>query len=101
MSDIVFIILVLVVAIGGLVGVAYLLDKRRKKSNPIGSTLPDLGPIGRILLWIARIIVGFMVLSIIGAFVFRYLPLVWFTASCLALYILNGIIFRVVRLTGK
>ena len=101
MNDILFIILVLVVAIGGVVSVAYLLDKRRKKSNPIGPTLPKLGLIGRILLWIARILVGFMVFSIIGVFVFRSLPLVWFTAGFLALYILDGIIYRVVRLTGK
>ena len=101
MSDTLFIILVLFVAIGGLVGVAYFLDKRGKKSKPIRPPLPEPGPTGRVLLWIARILVVIMVLSIIGAFVFSSLLLAWLTASCLFLYIVDGIIYRVVRMTGK
>ena len=61
MSDTLFIILVLFVAIGGLVGVAYFLDKRGKKSKPIRPPLPEPGPTGRVLLWIARILVVIMV----------------------------------------
>ncbi len=101
MSDSLFIILILVIAIGGLVAAAYLLDKRGKKSKPIGPSLPKPGPVGKVFLWIARILVALMVLSIIGAFVFRSLPLTWFTGGCLALYILDGIIYRIVLLTGK
>ncbi len=101
MSDALIIILVLVVGIGGLVAAAYFLDQRRKKSGPIGSALPQPGPIGRVLLWIARILVVLMVLSIVGAFAFQSLPLAWLTASCLALYIIDGIAYRVVRLTDK
>jgi len=101
MSDKLILILVPVVLIGGLVGVAYLLDKRGKKSEPIGPTLPPPGPIGKILLWIARVLVILMVLSIIGALAFRSLPLAWLTGSFLLMYIIDGTIYRFVRLTGK
>jgi len=100
MSDLLLIIPVLVVAIGGLIGVAYVLDKRGQK-NRAGPALPEPGPSGRILLWLARILVVIMVLSIIGAIAFRSLPLVGLTISCLFFYILIGLIYRVVRLTGK
>jgi hypothetical protein len=63
--------------------------------------LPAPGPIGNILLWIVRILVVLMVLSIIGAFVFRSLPLAWFTGACIGLYIVIGLIHRFVRLAGK
>ncbi len=101
MRDTLFIILVLVVSIGGLVGVAYFLDRRGKKSKSFRSPLPGPGPTGRILLWIARILVVIMVLSIIGAFVLSSLSLAWLTASCLFLYIVDGIVYRVVRTTGR
>ena len=101
MSGTLFIMLVLVIGLGGLVGVAYWLDERAKSSKPLGPVLPTPGPIGRILLWIARILVVFMVLSIIGAFVFRSLSLAWITGGCLTLYIIDGMIYRVVRGTGK
>jgi hypothetical protein len=101
MNDTLFIILVLFVAIGGLVSVAYFLDKRGKKSKPIDPPLPELGPTGKTLLWIAGILVAITVLSIIGAFVFSSLPLAWLSASCMVLYIVDGIIYRAVRLKGK
>jgi hypothetical protein len=101
MNDTLFIILVLFVAIGCLVGVAYFLDKRGKKSKPIRPSLPEPGPTARILLWIARILVVIIVLSIIGAFVFSSLSLAWVTAGCLFLYIVDGIIYRMVLMTGK
>ena len=101
MSDTLLIIVVLAIAVGGLVAVAYLLDKRGKKSQPIGPTLPESGPIGKLLLWIARIMVALMMLSIIGAFVYRSLALASFTGCCLAIYIIDGIIYRIVRLSGK
>jgi hypothetical protein len=101
MSDTFVIILVLFVGIGGLVGGAYFLDNRGKKIKPIGPVMPNPGPFGRLLLWIARILVAIMVLSIIGAFVFKSLLLVWITGSCLTFYMVDGIIYRAVRLTGK
>ena len=101
MNDALLIITVPVVIVGGLVAVAYLLDKRGKAHRPSDPPLPELGPLGKILLWIARILVVLMVLSLIGAIVFRSLPLASLTGSGLLVYILDGVLYRVVRLTGK
>jgi hypothetical protein len=101
MSDTLLFILVPVILIGGLVGVAYFLDQRGRKSRPAETVLPAPGPIGNILLWIVRILVVLMILSIIGAFVFRSMSLVRLTGSGIGLYILIGLIYRFVRLAGK
>ena len=101
MTDTLFIILVIISAVGTLLGVAYILDRRGKKSNPAANTLPHLGPVGQMLLWVARILIAVMIISIIGSFVFDSLALVWLSASCLALYILDGILYRIIRATGK
>jgi hypothetical protein len=100
-NDTLLIIATLAVFVGGLVVVAYLLDKRGIAHRPIDPPLPELGPLGKILLWIARILVVLMVLSLIGAIAFKSLPLALLTGSSLWLYILSGILYRVVRLTGK
>ena len=100
MSDRILLIIVPAVALGGLVGIAYLLDQRTKKNQPVGPKLPEPGPLGRSLLWITRALVVIMLLSIIGAFVFKSLALAGVTAGCLALYIINGLIFRAIRLSG-
>jgi hypothetical protein len=101
MSSIFFIIFVSVIAIGTILGIAYILDKRGKQSKSANPALLKLGPIGIVLIWVARTSVVLMILSIIGAFVFRSLPLISFAGSCLGLYILDGIIYRVIRSTGK
>lgn len=101
MSDTLIIILIVVIEIGSLVAMAYFLDQRRKKTEPVGPALPPLGPGGKILLWIARILVGLMVVSIVGAFALRSILLAWLTASCLALYLITGFVFRIVRADGK
>ncbi len=101
MSGTVTIVLVAVVGIGGLVGVAWLLDRRRRVAGPAGPALPQPGPLGRLFLWIARGLVVAMVLSILGAFVFRSLTLAWVTATCLLLYIIDGLIYSAVRMTGR
>ena len=101
MNDTLLMIAAPVVFVGGLVGVAYLLDKRGRARRPIDPPLPDLGPLGKLLLWIARILVVLMVLALMGAIAFKSLPLASLTGSSLLLYILDGILYRVVRLTGK
>ncbi len=101
MSDSLFIIVVMVVAIGGLVGVAYLLERRSKKSRPIGPALPEPSRTGNILFWITRILVAGMVLSIIGFFIYKSQIFLWIAAGFIGLGLLNGLISRVVRLTGK
>ncbi len=101
MTDSQLVILVLLFAIGGLIAVAYLLDQRRKKSGEIGPELPALGPVGKSLLWIARFLVAGMVLSIIAAIALGSLQLAYLTGGLLGLYIIDGVIFRIVKLTGK
>lgn len=101
MDDLAYITAVLVVTIGGLAGVAYLLDRRRKTSGAIGPKLPELGPTGRVLLWVIRVLVAIMVLSVIGIFVFGSPLLIWIAAGCLGLYLIVGRVFQVVRLAGK
>lgn len=101
MSDTLMLILVPVVLIGGLVAAAYFLDNRGGKSRPAEIVLPAPGPISNILLWIVRILVVVMVLSIIGAFVLRSMSLVWFTGTCIGVYVVIGLIYRFVRLAGK
>ncbi len=101
MSGTVTIVLVAVIGIGGLVGVAWLLDRRRRVAGSIGPVLPPPGPSGRLFLWIARGLVAAMVLSILGAFVFRSLTLAWVTATCLLLYIIDGLMYRAVRITRR
>jgi hypothetical protein len=101
MSNVLLLIFVPMLALGGLASVAYLLDRRAKKSHLISLKLPEPGPLSRVLLWIARILVAFMILSIVGAFAFRLLALALIAAGCLALYIIDGLIYRSVRLTGK
>jgi hypothetical protein len=101
MNDALVIVLVLVAGVGGLVAAAYALDRRRGRSGAIGPVPPPPGPIGRILLWIARILVGLMVASIIGAFAFRSMLLAWLTAVWLALYLVVGVAYRIARLDGR
>ena len=101
MNDITYIITVLVVAIGGLAGFAHLLDRRRKTSGAIGTELSEPGPTGRILLWVIRILVVVMVLSVIGTFAFGVPFLIWIAAGCLVLYLVIGRVYQIVRLAGK
>ena len=101
MNDVTLIVTVLVIAIGGLAGVAYLLDRRRKASGAVGPQLPEPGPVGRVLLWVIRGLVVVMILSIIGVLAFGMITLLWVTAGCLVLYLVIGRVFQIVRLSGK
>ena len=100
MNDIALIVIVLAAAIGGLAGVAYLLEKRRKVSGAIGPELPELGPIGSVLLWVIRGLVAIMVLSIIGAFAFN-ISLAWVAVGSLVVYMIVGRVLQIIRLAGK
>ena len=100
MNDIALIVVVLAVAIGGLAGVAYLLERRRKVSGAIGPELPKLGPTGNVLLWVIRGLVVVMVLSIIGAFTYD-MSLAWVAVGSLVVYIIIGRVFQIIRLAGK
>jgi hypothetical protein len=100
MSDLLLIILVLAGGFGLIIGVAYLLNKRGRKSQG-DPAISKSGPVGKILLWITRALVILMVLSIIGAIVFVSIKWIWSTAVFLLLYIIVGILRRIVLLSGK
>jgi hypothetical protein len=101
MDDLTYSIAVLVVLIGGLVGVAHWLDRRRKAAGSLGPALPPLGPVGRVLLWLIWALVAGMVLALISAFVLGMPPLIWVSVGCLVLYLIVMWLFQVVRLAGK
>src|SRR5690349_20257123 len=100
MSSAFLIVLVLVVGLGGLFGLAWLLDRRGRKAREVQS-LPKPGPIARTLLWVARILMLMTVLSIVGAFLLQSKELVWFAGDCLVLYIVDGILYRIMRASGR
>jgi len=100
-DDVLFGIAVVMLAIGGIVGIAYALDAHRKRHGPLGPALPRCGRVGRCLLWGARILVALMVLSVLGAYIFRAPIWVWVTLGCLVLFALDELAYQVVRLTGK
>ncbi len=99
-NDIALIVIVLAVAIGGLAGVAYLLERRRKVSGAVGPELPELDPTGKVLLWVIRGLVAVIVLSIVGAFTFD-MSLAWVAVGALIVYVIIGRVFQVIRLAGK
>jgi hypothetical protein len=100
-NDVLLIIVVLAVAIGGLVGVAYLLQRRSRASGAVGPELPRLGPLGKTLLWIIRGLVAIMVLAIVGVFVLQSIYPVWVAGGALLGYLVVRAVFPVVRAAGK
>ncbi len=100
-EDILFAAAVFVLGLGGVLGIAYSLDARRKRHGVFGPRLPPPGHVGRGLRWAARILAALMALSLISAYVFRSEALVWVTAACLLLFFADHVAYWVVRLTGK
>ncbi len=100
-EDALFVLAVIIVAVGGLIGIAYSLDVRRERHGPIGPRLPPPGAIGRTCWWVARILAGVMVISVLFAYVLRLPWLAWFALGCMALFFIDHVVYRVIRLTGK
>jgi hypothetical protein len=100
-SDIALIVIVLVIAIGGLVGVAFLLDRRRKRSGAIGAELPEPGPAGRAFVWILRLIVAAMLLSVIAGVILRDALWIWIALGILLLYSVARLLLGIIRVAGK
>ena len=101
MNDAALIVAVLVIAIGGIVGFAYLLDRRRIARGPVGPELPPIGPLGRAFLWIRRVLVALMVLSLVGFFALREMALAWVALGCLLAYVVLNRVDSVIRVIGK
>ena len=99
MNTTALIIIVSAIALGIVFGAARLLDKRGKTS--ISEPQVPLGPAGRLLKWVANAFVALAILAIIGAFVFRDLIYTRIAWNSIILYILFGILFYILRRTGK
>jgi hypothetical protein len=103
MNEGTIIVVVLAASIAGIVGIANVLDRRRKTHGPIGLVCPParLGPVGQALQWLVLVLVVAMALSVIGVFVFRAFWLAWVAGGCLLAVIVMGRILGIFRLIGK
>ena len=101
MENALFAMAVVVLAVGGLLGVAYSLDVRRERHGPLGPKLPPPGAIGRACWWAARILVGMMLLSVALAYMLQLPDIAWLAVGCVVLFFIDHVIYRVIRLTGK
>ncbi len=100
-EDSLFVLAVILVGVGGLIGIAYSLDVRRARHGPLGPALPRPGALGRTLWWTARLLAGVMLLSVALAYVLHLPNLAWIALGCLALFFIDHVIYRLIRLTGK
>jgi hypothetical protein len=95
-------LIIVLVVLAALAGFAYFLDWRRKRyGTTIGPALPDLGPIGKALLWIVRGSVIGMILSILGLLVLQQYFLIWILIGCVVVFIITNNLLRIVRIAGK
>ncbi len=101
MDDALFAGAVTVLAIGGILGIAYSLDARRKRRGTFGPKLPPPGRVGRALWLLARVLVALMLVAVAGAHLFRVPALAWLAGGCLVLFFADHVAYRLVRLTGK
>src|SRR5512142_111848 len=101
LEDALFALAVILVGIGGLIGIAYSLDVRRLRHGPLGPRLPPPGAVGRACWWVARILAGLMLISVVLAHVLRLPALAWIALGGLALFFIDHVIYRLIRLTGR
>jgi hypothetical protein len=76
-------------------GVAYSMDKNRKKASPQPPVA--LGPISRFLLWLSRGILGMTVLALVASFLLNEIVYARVAGGLLLAYILLGLVFQVLR----
>lgn len=99
-------IFIIIVFLGGLAGIAYLLEKRSKRKGPllgvdIEKDLPPPGRLYKISHIITRVLIVFMVLSLIVYFFTKSLVPVWVALAFLGLALLVGWVRRIAGFTGK
>lgn len=99
MNDTLLFIVVVSSALFLILGPAYLLDRRRKSTRKTESQVAP-GPASRIVLWISYGILAITILLIVGAFALRVMLFANLAWSFLLLYIIAGIIYRIVRPRG-
>ena len=98
MNNTAFILLVLVVLLGIVFGVAYLMDKRRRRFSNV-QEIPA-GPLSRTLLIVSYGVVAVTILWIVLAFVFREMIFVSLSWNFIFLYVVIGIFYRIIRPRG-
>ncbi len=101
MDDVLLVGAVTLLAFGGILGIAYSLDARRKRRGTFGPKLPPPGHVGRALWWIARVLAALMLVAVAGAHLFGVTALAWIAGGCLVLFFADHVAYRLVRLTGK
>jgi hypothetical protein len=101
MEDATFIMGVMVLAVGGLLGVAYSLDIRRKRYGVLGPKLPPAGRLGRRLWLAARLLTALMVLLAAAAYAWHSAWLAGMVLGLFLLFFADHTAYRIVRLTGK
>lgn len=98
--------IILVVLVAGLIGVAYFLDKRRKKHGPIGGAamqvpLPPPGPVAKILKYINYGLIVACALALLGGFIFHTTILYYIGGACLVIAFILGRVRFIARISGK
>ena len=98
MSDTVYIITVLGIALLVVFGTAFLLDKRRREALP--KLRPVLGKVSRLLLWFSRGILIVTGIALASSFIFNEIAYARFAWYSIFAYIALGIIFQFARRKG-
>ncbi len=99
MKDTVLFIVVITFAFALILGVAYAMDQRRKPKTET-ETKVSPGPVSRIILWISYGILAMTILFVIGAFAFNEMIFTSLAWNFIFLYIIAGILYRIVRPRG-
>jgi len=99
MNDTLLFIVVIGSALFLILGTASLMDRRRKSTQKTESQVSP-GPASRIVLWISYGILAITILLVVGAFALRVMLFANLAWSFLLLYIIAGIIYRIVRPRG-
>lgn len=99
MNDTVLFIVVITGALVLILGTAYAMDRRRKATMQPGPKAPP-GPFSRIILWISYGVLLMTILFIIGAFTLNEIIFANLAWNFIFLYIIVGLIYRIVRPRG-
>jgi hypothetical protein len=104
MSEPQYIVLILLLAIAGVIGLAALADfafrLRRKRAESTPSHLLPRGPIARVLFWVGLGLLAAAVLSLVGFFVLRSVTPVWIGIGSFIAYFVVGVVYRIALRTG-
>ena len=96
MNDYLYILLVLVVAIGVLVGAAYLIEKRSKSKNPVEDPSPIVEVGSNSSVWILRGFVLLLLLCLLLAYLTWSLDWIWVAAGLMVVRIVINYLKRII-----